>query len=148
MADRTPFSLRVITPEGVLFDADAQIAIVNGVGGDIGMLANHAPLVADLRIGTCRVQDTEGEWHAWATAEGFATTSYSKAVVLVEEAIHVDEISVEAADQLIDEHRNRIASTEGKDEHDVYLSAVDASNKSIAWGEHLKRVHADQVSGS
>lgn len=142
MSDRTTFSLRLISPEGVQFDGDAQVAIVNGVGGDLGLLANHAPIVADLKMGTCRLQDTDGAWHVWATAEGFATSSNSRATVLVEEAVRAEEIDVAAADELIEEHTNRIDNADKSGEHDVYSSLEDASRRSIAWGEHLKSVHA------
>ena len=103
MADRTPFSLKLITPEGVQFDDEAQIVIVTGSGGDLGVLANHAPLVADLKIGTCKVQTPAGDWHTWATAEGFATTTESMTTVLVDEAVPVDKIDVAAAEKLIAE---------------------------------------------
>lgn len=142
MSDRTTFSIRLISPEGVQYDGESQIAILNGVGGDVGLLANHAPIVADLRMGTCRLQDAEGEWHTWATAEGFATTSNSRASVLVEEAVRVDNIDIAAADALIAEHTNRIADADKGGEHDVYSSGIAGSQRSIAWGEHLKAVHA------
>lgn len=143
MADRTPFSFRLISPEGVQFEGDVQIAIATGRGGDIGMLARHAPLVADLRMGTVKVQDADGAWHTWATSEGFATTSDSVAIALVEEAVAVEQIDTAAADELIAEHRNRIDNVGTPGEHDVYSSDRAASERSIAWGEHLKKVAAE-----
>jgi F-type H+-transporting ATPase subunit epsilon len=141
MADRTPFPFRLVTPEGSAWDAPVQMAIVTGTGGDLGLLAKHAPIVADLKLGTCKVLDEEGTWHAWATAEGFATTSDSVALALVEEAVEVDKIDVADAEALISEHSNSIADGHGG--HDVYSSNVKAAEKSIAWGEHLKKVAAE-----
>ena len=147
MSDRTTFAIRLISPEGVQFDGESQIAILNGVGGDVGLLANHAPIVADLKMGTCRLQDSDGAWHTWATAEGFATSNNSRATVLVEEAINVDDIDIAAADELITEHTNRIADADKHGgEHDVYSSGVEGSKRSVAWGEHLKAVHAAHAS--
>lgn len=143
MADRTPFPFRLVSPEGVQFEGDVQIAIANGRGGDIGMLARHAPLVADLKLGSVKVQDVDGAWHSWATSEGFATTSGSVAMVLVEEAVAIESIDVAAADELIAEHQNRIDNIGTPGEHDVYSSDRAASEKSIAWGEHLKKLAAE-----
>ena len=143
MADRTPCRFRLVSPEGVQFDGDAQIAIVPGTGGEIGMLARHAPLVADLKLGVVRVQDTDGAWRSWATSEGFATTNDSVGLALVEEAVDVDKIDVAAADRLIAEHSGKIADGHGG--HDVYSSDKAASEKSIAWGEHLKQVAASST---
>ena len=143
MADYTPFPTKLVTPEGVQFDGDATTTIVTGVGGNVGILARHAPIVSDLRMGTCRVQLEDGSWRTWATAEGFATAHDSTALVLVEEAVEACDIDVEAADALIAEHRNRIADAgTASGEHKVYSSDHVAAEKSIAWGEHLKAVHA------
>lgn len=144
MADRTPFPMRLVTPEGVQFDGDVQMVIATGVGGEVGILARHAPIVADLKMGTCRVQTPQGDWRVWATAEGFATAHDSTAMVLVEEAVPADAIDLAAADELIADHENRIAGAgAGETEHDVYSSDVNAAAKSVAWGEHLKRVHEE-----
>jgi F-type H+-transporting ATPase subunit epsilon len=145
MADYTPFPTKLVTPEGVQFDGEVTTAIVTGVGGNVGILARHAPIVADLRMGTCRVQLEDGTWRTWATAEGFATAHDSTAMVVVEEAVEASEIDLDAADALIAEHQNRIADSgaTGGEEHKVYSSDRVAAEKSVAWGEHLKAVHAE-----
>ena len=146
MAERGSFPVRLVTPEGVQFEGEAQMVIATGVGGDVGILARHAPIVADLKMGSCRVQTPEGEWKTWATAEGFAKAHDSTALVLVEEAVPVEEIDVAAADALIEDHENRIAgSGSGTAEHDVYSSDVNASRKSIEWGQHLKRLASEHT---
>jgi F-type H+-transporting ATPase subunit epsilon len=42
------FDLSVVTPEGTAFEGEAQMLIVPGAAGEIGVLARHAPLVAML----------------------------------------------------------------------------------------------------
>lgn len=143
---KTPFPVRLVTPEGVLFDGDAQLLIVTGTGGNIGFYARHAPLVADLRVGSCRIQLEDDSWLAWATSEGFAMVHDSTGRVLVEEAIAIDDINIAEVDEMIAHHANRI-ETSGQGEHDIYSSDRNAAAKAIAWGEHLKRLHAEH-SGS
>ena len=48
MADHPLFSISVVTPEGAAFEGDAEMLIVPGDAGEIGVLARHAPLVAML----------------------------------------------------------------------------------------------------
>ncbi len=49
MADTHPkFEVSLVTPEGDAFRGDAEMLIVPGAAGDIGVLARHAPLVATL----------------------------------------------------------------------------------------------------
>jgi F-type H+-transporting ATPase subunit epsilon len=48
VADHPLFSVSVVTPEGAAFEGDAEMLIVPGAAGEIGVLARHAPLVAML----------------------------------------------------------------------------------------------------
>ena len=45
----------LVTPEGAAFEGDAEMLIVPGAAGEIGVLARHAPLVATLKAGSTRV---------------------------------------------------------------------------------------------
>ena len=55
MAERRTFSVSVVTPEGPAFEGEAEMLIVPGADGEIGVLARHAPLVAMLKAGNTRV---------------------------------------------------------------------------------------------
>ena len=55
MADHPLFPVSVVTPEGAAFEGDAEMLIVPGQSGEIGVLARHAPLVAMLKAGSTRV---------------------------------------------------------------------------------------------
>ena len=47
----TPFKLKIVTPDGLLFDGDAEELIVRTVGGDVAILAKHIDYVAPLGMG-------------------------------------------------------------------------------------------------
>ena len=49
------FSLKIITPDGVCFDAQAEELIVRTITGDMGFLAGHANCVAPLGMGRATV---------------------------------------------------------------------------------------------
>jgi len=55
MADRRTFSVSLVTPDGAAFEGDAEMIIVPGAAGEIGVLARHAPLIATLKAGSTRV---------------------------------------------------------------------------------------------
>ena len=55
MASHPKFSLSLVTPEGAAFEGEAEMVIVPGAAGEIGVLARHAPLVAMLNAGSTRV---------------------------------------------------------------------------------------------
>ncbi|MBE6941701.1 MAG: ATP synthase F1 subunit epsilon [Ruminococcaceae bacterium] len=51
----TPFSLKIVTPDGVRFDGQAEELIVRTTTGDMGILAGHINCVAPLGMGRATV---------------------------------------------------------------------------------------------
>ena len=51
----TPFSLKIVTPDGVRYDGKAEELIVRATTGDIGFLAGHTNCVAPLGMGRAMV---------------------------------------------------------------------------------------------
>ena len=71
MADeRRRFDVALVTPEGDAFRGDAEMLIVPGAAGEIGVLARHAPLVATLKAGSTRVHLGQNEVLEFATGPG------------------------------------------------------------------------------
>jgi F-type H+-transporting ATPase subunit epsilon len=96
MADAHPkFDVAVVTPEGDTFRGEAEMLIVPGAAGEIGVLARHAPLVATLKAGSTRVHLGGGlEVLELATGPGFFKVELDRAIALVDDAVdvkHVDE---------------------------------------------------------
>jgi F-type H+-transporting ATPase subunit epsilon len=90
------FDLSLVTPEGPAFEGEAEMLIVPGASGEIGVLARHAPLVAMLRAGEIRIK-TDGQWQAFAAGPGYFKVQQDRALVLVDDAVRADEIDVEQA---------------------------------------------------
>ena len=51
----TPFSLKIVTPDGIRFDGQAEELIVRTTTGDLGILAQHINCVAPLGMGRATV---------------------------------------------------------------------------------------------
>jgi F-type H+-transporting ATPase subunit epsilon len=98
MADVHPrFDVALVTPEGAVFDGEAEMLIVPGAAGEIGVLARHAPLVATLKAGSTRVHLGENEILEFATGPGFFKVELDRALALVDDAVNVKEIDDERA---------------------------------------------------
>ena len=52
----TPFSLKIITPDGVQFDGSAEELVVRTTTGDVGILAGHINFVSALGMGEAMVR--------------------------------------------------------------------------------------------
>jgi F-type H+-transporting ATPase subunit epsilon len=89
---RRTFSLSLVTPEGAAFEGEAELVIVPGDAGEIGVLARHAPLVAMLRAGSTRIHLSASEVREFATGPGFFKVEQDRALALVDDAVDAKEI--------------------------------------------------------
>jgi F-type H+-transporting ATPase subunit epsilon len=102
--DARTFSLSVVTPEGAVFEGEAERIVVPGAAGEIGVLARHAPLVAMLRAGEIRIRSGD-EWQSFAAGPGYFKVQRDRAIVLVDDAVRAEEIDVEQARREVEEAR-------------------------------------------
>jgi F-type H+-transporting ATPase subunit epsilon len=98
MADAHPkFDVALVTPEGDAFRGEAEMLIVPGAAGEIGVLARHAPLVATLKAGSTRVHLGDNQVLEFATGPGFFQVQLDRAIALVDDAVDVKQIDDERA---------------------------------------------------
>jgi F-type H+-transporting ATPase subunit epsilon len=100
---RRRFDVSLVTPEGAAFEGDAEMLIVPGAAGEIGVLARHAPLVATLKAGSTRVHIRSDEVVEFATGPGFFTVQFDRAIALVDHAVKATEIDRDEAQRMADE---------------------------------------------
>ena len=61
---------RVITPEEVIYDGEADLVVARIADGDVGVLVDHSPLVSTVEAGEVRIREND-EQRVYATADGF-----------------------------------------------------------------------------
>jgi F-type H+-transporting ATPase subunit epsilon len=132
------FDLALVTPEGPAFEGEAEMVVVPGDAGEIGVLARHAPLVALLRAGETRVK-SGGQWQSFATGPGYFKVQKDRAIALVDNAVKADDIDPVAARREVEEARALLeradAGEEGIDHWVAAQRLRHAENKlSIAGG--------------
>jgi F-type H+-transporting ATPase subunit epsilon len=115
MADHPLFSVSVVTPEGAAFEGDAEMVIVPGAAGEIGVLARHAPLVAMLKAGSTRVHLGDGNVQEYATGPGFFQVLEDRAIALVDDAVTADNIDAGAAQRRLEEAQAELERVESGD---------------------------------
>jgi F-type H+-transporting ATPase subunit epsilon len=109
------FDLSVVTPEGPAFDGEAEMVIVPGDAGEIGVLARHAPLVAMLRAGEIRVK-SGNEWQSFAAGPGYFKVQQDRAIALVDDAVRAEDIDIEEARREAEEARASLERADAGDE--------------------------------
>lgn len=86
------FPAEVITPEGEVFSEEIEMLSTRTAVGQIGILANHEPLLALLEPTELRLYRSETEIVRFAQAEGYLQFAENRALVLVEQAIAPSEL--------------------------------------------------------
>jgi F-type H+-transporting ATPase subunit epsilon len=109
------FDLSVVTPDGPAFEGEAEMVIVPGDAGEIGVLARHAPLVAMLKAGEIRVKAGD-EWQSFAAGPGYLKVQQDRAIALVDDAVRAEDIDIEEARREAEEARAALEGAEGGDE--------------------------------
>ena len=121
MADRRTLSVSLVTPDGAVFDDEAEMIIVPGEAGEVGVLARHAPLIALLKAGSTRVYKNRETQDVieFATGPGFFTVDQDRALALVDAAVDVREIDRDAAQRQLETAREELERVErGESEAD------------------------------
>lgn len=93
MADNT-FMVEIVTPEQILFKNEVQFLVVPELNGELGVLKNHAPMIAALDVGVLRYTDPAGKINKIALSGGFMEVIYNEVRVLAETAEQGSEIDV------------------------------------------------------
>ncbi|MCR4640958.1 MAG: ATP synthase F1 subunit epsilon [Lachnospiraceae bacterium] len=132
MADT--FALKVVTPERIFFEGDAEMLEFNTTEGEIGIYKNHVPMTVIVAPGVMVMTLPEGEKKA-ALHAGFVEILQDRVTVLAELIEWPDEIDLDRAESAGQRARERIAARGD----DVDLDRAEAALKrSIARIQTLK----------
>jgi len=106
------FDVSLVTPEGPAFEGEAEMIVVPGAAGEIGVLARHAALVAMLKAGSTRVHRGDTDVLEFATGPGFFKVEQDRAIALVDDAVSAKEIDRERAERQLEEARAELEQLE------------------------------------
>ena len=128
---------RIITPEKMVYDGEANLVVARIADGDVGVMVDHAPLVSTAEVGDVRIRDGE-ELHVFATSDGFFKVSENLVQILVEEAVAAGEIDVDAAGDQVEEAERELSEvSEDAEDADRLRAEIDRKRR---MGENLIRV--------
>ena len=128
---------RVITPEEVIYDGEANLIIARIADGDLGALVDHSPLVSTVEVGEVRIREGD-EQLVYATSDGFFKVSENLVQVLVEEAVSVEDIDVNAAEDRVEEAERELSEvSEEAEDRDRVVAEIERRQR---MGENLVRL--------
>ena len=120
---RSTFPVEVLTPEGQVFEGEVEMVATRTGTGSIGVLANHAPLMAMLEPTELRLYASGSEnpdsadVERFAQGEGYLQVVENSALLIVEDALRPDEIDRQALEsRLKDAQQSYERAEEGSEE--------------------------------
>lgn len=102
-----PLTVSILTPEAAVLERRVESVVVPAYDGELGILQNHAPLIAQLAPGAVRLT-VEGKTDLFAIAGGFVEVLDNKVSIFAESAELAHEIDVERAHQAAERARQAL----------------------------------------
>ncbi|OPL12978.1 MAG: ATP synthase F0F1 subunit epsilon [delta proteobacterium ML8_D] len=126
--------LEVVTPSRLLVSEEVELATAPGTEGVFGAMANHAPLLAPLKIGELHYLN-EGNTVRIALSGGFCDVSNNRMTVLAESAELSTEIDVDRALKAKERAERRLQEAEAR------KGDIDLARAQAAFARALTRIH-------
>ncbi len=124
-------NLEVVTPKGAIVSEEVDIVTAPGFAGEFGVLANHAPFLSTIKIGTLRYKK-DGTEQELMVSGGFCEVSNNKITFLVESAERGHEIDVDRALQAKERAEKRLLQARQQQEKFDITRAEAAMQRALA----------------
>ncbi|CAA9424724.1 MAG: ATP synthase epsilon chain [uncultured Rubrobacteraceae bacterium] len=134
---------RVITPQEVVYDGEADLVVLRIADGDIGVMRDHAPVVSTVEPREVRITQDD-ERYVYATSDGFFKVSENLVQILVEEAVAPDDIDVNEAESRVEDAENELSELSEDEENERQRADVER-RRQVA--ENLARVAREYGEG-
>jgi len=107
--------LEVVTPRGAIVSKEVDVVTAPGYAGEFGVLANHAPFLSTIKIGTMTYK-VDDKVEKLMISGGFSEVSNNKVTFLVESAEYGHEIDVDRAMKARERAEKRLAQAQQEKE--------------------------------
>ena len=92
-----PIRCEIISQDRIVFQGPADIVVLPGTDGEMGILPHHAPLLTTLKFGIIKVR-SQGQEQIFTVAGGIAEIQPDIITILADAAENVEEIDVARAE--------------------------------------------------
>nr|YP_001019149.1 ATP synthase CF1 epsilon subunit [Chlorokybus atmophyticus]ABD62171.2 CF1 epsilon subunit of ATP synthase [Chlorokybus atmophyticus]WKT05656.1 CF1 epsilon subunit of ATP synthase [Chlorokybus atmophyticus] len=124
------FQVRIMAPNGIIWDSEAQEIILTTNTGQIGVLTNHTSLLTALDIGTMKIRTSDTKWSTLALMSGFAVIKDNQVTIIVSEAEDGADIDLEKAQNQLEEAKSYLEKAKGsKNEVEANLALKRAETR-------------------
>ncbi len=126
------FPIKIISPEKLVFDANAQLVEIPGREGDFGVLAKHAPFFSMLRPGVVTVHIHGEAKKRFFVTSGYAEISPDQTVILSDHIEELEQINPDEAREAFVAAQEALKSASDMDERQHAMRRLEAASALVA----------------
>lgn len=140
--------VRLVTPERILFEADAPAVELPAKNGYMEVLYGHAPLMAELGAGDVRIhqgggiESTSPDTTRYNVSWGFVEVLPNRVTILASDALKPEEIDVGRAEQQLDRGEKMWKEAgESEEAYDEALRVISEAEAKISSAGETAKTH-------
>ena len=130
------FKVSVVTQIKKILEQEAGYLRLRTSEGDIGILPNHAPFVAELSMGKMEIESpNKDKRDIYFLSGGFLEISNNQATIIADEIFPIEEINIESEQTLVENLKKELEKLETDEEKKklqkklkISLAKIDAKN--------------------
>ena len=119
------FSFKLVTPEKIYLEGQAEQITVPGVEGDIGFLAQHTNFITSIRAGIIKVIKDDNSNVQFYVDGGFVKFTDNELLLVAEEVADENEINTDFISSKIEEY-NELMSNASESEKNKIMTKLDS----------------------
>lgn len=135
-----PIRCEIVSQDRIVYQEDVDMVILPGMGGEMGILPHHAPILTTLKFGVIHIK-RQNEELFFTVAGGIAEVQPDQVTVLADAAENVEEINIKRAEEARQKAEQALKEGVG-DGGDIYLqvqAALRRSNLRIEAARRFRR---------
>lgn len=113
------FKIKVVTYEEKVLEQEAEFVLVRTTEGNMGILPNHSPFIAELSTGEMKIR-LNGKEENYFVSEGMIEISNNVVTIIATEAMPADQLDIERAKREVEELKAKLAKMQ--EDKDILLT--------------------------
>lgn len=114
-----PFQVHILAADQTFYEGPCLSLTIPASDGELGILANHSPMIAAVKPGTLRYQIPGEEPRLAAISPGMVKVEKNDVLVLVDSAERPEDIDAVRAQREVDEAREALLQKRSRQEHQI-----------------------------
>jgi len=114
-----PFQVHILAADQTFYEGPCLSLTIPASDGELGILANHSPMIAAVKPGTLRYQVPGEEPRLAAISPGIVKVEKNDVLVLVDSAERPEDIDAVRAQREADEAREALLQKRSRQEHQI-----------------------------